>query len=309
MSILFHSTFINNKQWLRNIKKKFKGKKIYTFKDKPNYDKIDYAIVWNLPDKLFAKLKNLRAIFSLGAGVEHILNLPSYKDTPIVRLKDPALADRIFNHVLSQILNHQLKLEHYRKAQKAKIWQNELDTYLNNQIQVGILGAGFIGTIVGQNLQKLNYNVVGFKNTSVRKKNFFQIYSKNKLNDFIKSSDIIISILPSTPNTTNFINKNFLRKMKKKSLLINVGRGTSVNEKDLISHLKSNKNFYASLDVFKEEPLSKKHPLWSLKNVIITPHIAGVTVLDSAIEQIHNRWLQIVKTGIIKNDVNLKKGY
>jgi len=97
MSILFHSTFINNKQWLRNIKKKFKGQKIYTFKDKPNYDKIDYAIVWNLPDKLFAKLKNLRAIFSLGAGVEHILNLPSYKDTPIVRLKDPALADRIFN--------------------------------------------------------------------------------------------------------------------------------------------------------------------------------------------------------------------
>ena len=130
-----------------------------------------------------------------------------------------------------------------------------------------------------------------------------------KLNDFIKSSDIIISILPSTPNTTNFINKKFLRKMKKKSLLINVGRGTSVNEKDLISHLKSNKNFYASLDVFKEEPLSKKHPLWSLKNVIITPHIAGVTVLDSAIEQIHNRWLQITKTGIIKNDVNLKKGY
>ena len=74
----------------------------------------------------------------------------------------------IFNHVLSQILNHQLKLEHYRKAQKAKIWQNELDTYLNNQIQVGILGAGFIGTIVGQNLQKLNYNVAGFKNTSVK---------------------------------------------------------------------------------------------------------------------------------------------
>jgi glyoxylate/hydroxypyruvate reductase A len=73
--------------------------------------------------------------------------------------------------------------------------------------------------------------------------------------------------------------------------------------------LKSNKNFYASLDVFKEEPLSKKHPLWSLKNVIITPHIAGVTVLDSAIEQIHNRWLQIIKTGIIKNDVNLKRGY
>ena len=62
MSILFHSTFINNKQWLRNIKKKFKGQKIYTFKDKPNYDKIDYAIVWNLPDKLFAKLKNLRAM-------------------------------------------------------------------------------------------------------------------------------------------------------------------------------------------------------------------------------------------------------
>ncbi|MDC0057307.1 NAD(P)-binding domain-containing protein [Alphaproteobacteria bacterium] len=309
MSILFHSTFINNGQWLKNVRKKFNGQKIFTFKDKPNYDNIHYAIVWNLPDKLFVKLKNLRAIFSLGAGVEHILNLPSYKDVPIIRLKDPAMADSISNHVLSQILNYQLKLEHYRQGQKNKVWRNDLDTYLNDQIQVGILGVGVIGTIVGQNLKKLNYNVVGFKNTPVKKKSFFQIYAKNKLNDFIKSSDIIVSILPSTVNTTNFINKNFLRKMKKKSLLINVGRGASINEKHLINHLKLNKGFYASLDVFKEEPLPKKHPLWSLKNVIITPHISGATDLDSALEQIYNRWLKIVKTGKIISDVNLKKGY
>ena len=97
--------------------------------------------------------------------------------------------------------------------------------------------------------------------------------------------------------------------MKKNSLLINVGRGNSINEKDLIKHIKSNKTFFTSLDVFNKEPLVKSHIFWTHPNVTVTPHIASTTVIGSAIEQIYKRFLEYKKTGKIINDVNLKKGY
>ena len=97
--------------------------------------------------------------------------------------------------------------------------------------------------------------------------------------------------------------------MKKKSLFISVGRGHTVNENDLYMHLKKNKFFYASLDVFQNEPLSKKSPLWSLPNVSITPHIASITQIESAINLIFKKYTKYKKTKKIKSDVSLKNGY
>ena len=116
-------------------------------------------------------------------------------------------------------------------------------------------------------------------------------------------------MLPSTKETQHMINKFFLQAMKKKSLLINVGRGSTLNEKDLIIHLKRNKNFCVSLDVFEKEPILKSHPLWTMPNVIITPHIASLTVIDTAVKYMHSKYREYIKNGRIKNDINLKKGY
>ena len=124
-----------------------------------------------------------------------------------------------------------------------------------------------------------------------------------------KNSDIIVSILPYTEETKNFIDKRFLKKMKKNSLLINIGRGASLNEEHLLKHLKKNKNFYASLDVFKNEPLPKSHKFWKHPNVIVTPHAAALTDIDSSINLMHERYLAYRKTGKIKSDVDLIKGY
>ena len=309
MNILFYCTFPNQKKWFQSIKKKFKSEKIYTIKDKINLQDIDLAIVWNLPNKILIQLTNLKIFFSLGAGVDHILNLPSYKGTPIVRIEDPNMAIRMSNHVLSQILNYQLKLSLFQKAQQSKKWLEEKDTHLNNEIKVGILGTGFLGTSIGKYLKKLNYNVIGLKNSSAKSKISFPIYTKRKINKFIKECDIIVSVLPSTSKTNNFIDNSFLKKMKKNSLLINIGRGSSLNEEHLIKHLKHNKNFYASLDVFKKEPLSKNHKFWNHPNITVTPHIAALTDIDSSINLIHKRFVSYKKIGKIKSDVNSKKGY
>ena len=97
--------------------------------------------------------------------------------------------------------------------------------------------------------------------------------------------------------------------MKKKSLLVSIGRGSTVNERDLIEHLQKNKMFNASLDVFQNEPLPKNSLLWSLPNINITPHVASITLIDSAIDLIFNKYNKYVITKKIRSDVNLSKGY
>ena len=309
MSILFYCNFSNKKQWLNSIKRKFPKNKVFTINDNPDLLKIEYAIVWNLPNSIMKKLKNLKIVFSLGAGVDHIINLPSYNKTPIVRVKDINMAERMSYHVHSQILNYQLKLHLFQKAQIQKKWLGEQYTKLNKDITVGIIGLGFLGNYVGKYLSNLKYKVIGFKRENKKILSNIKIFTGNNLDQFLKLSDIVVSILPDTKSTKNFMNAKFLSLMKKESFLINIGRGSTLNESDLLLHLKKNKNFHVSLDVFKKEPLPRDNKFWTQKNVIVTPHVAALTDIDSSIDLMVNRFKIFKKTGKIKSDVNLDRGY
>ena len=223
MAILVHSTFSDEKNWEKKIRKKFKNEKIISIKDKNNFKEVKYAIVWNLPNHILKQLKNLKIIFSMGAGVDHILKLQSYTNIPIIRLKVPEMRARMANHVLSQILKFQLNLSVYSKGQLKKKWIDEINSYAplaNHQLTVGILGTGFLGSYVANYLKKINYNIIGFKRKKVNKKFGFRIFYKHELQKFIRLSDIIVSILPSTNETINFIDKKFLSIMKKNLMII-----------------------------------------------------------------------------------------
>ena len=309
MNILYHCTFSNQDEFLKLLKKKFKSYKIFTLDDNVQLEKIEAALIWNLPDKILKQLTNLKIIFSLGAGVDHILNLSNYKKTPIIRIQDQNMRARMLNHVLSQILNYQLKLNDYSKAQTKKMWLDERHTALNKELTIGVLGLGYIGSFVSNKLKLLGYNVIGYKN-SINKSNLsIPVYYKNSIKSFLKLSDIVVSILPATKKTKDLINKSFLKNMKKNCLLINIGRGSSLNEVDLLEHIKKNPNFFASLDVFKIEPLPKKHKFWKNQNIIITPHVAAITDVDSSINYILTKFEQFRKKGRMKSDVIIKNGY
>ena len=128
MSILFHCPWHNNKEWLEVIKKQFKNKKIYILKDKPDLSKIECAIIWNISNHTLSKMSNVKILFSLGAGVDHITELKSYRGQPIIRLKDPFMAERMTNHILSQIL----RLAHFRKDRIPIIIQFIKTSFVHN---------------------------------------------------------------------------------------------------------------------------------------------------------------------------------
>ena len=310
MTILFHNTtFDKIDVWKKTIKKYFKNEKIISIKDYQNFNDVNCAIIWNLPDNILSRLKNLQVIFSMGAGVDHILKLKNYnKKIPIIRIKDEEMGERIANYSLAQILNYQLNFKIFQNSQIKQYWSGERTPIDNKNLTVGILGLGFLGNHIAKLLNKLNYNVIAYKKNRAKVKNV-KIYTGKNIISFIKSSDVIISILPSTTQTNNIIDKKFLKNMKKNSCLINIGRGNAIEEKDLLNHLKKNKNFYAYLDVFKDEPLKSSSQFWKLQNVTITPHVAGVTAIEPSVKYMYSKYKKLRKNKNIKSDVNPSDEY
>ena len=310
MTILFHNTtFDKIDVWKKTIKKYFKNEKIISIKDYKKFNNVKYAIIWNLPDETLSKLKNLKIIFSMGAGIDHILKLKNYnRKIPIIRIKDPKMGERIANYSLAQILNYQLNFKIFQNSQNKKYWSGERTPIDNQNLTVGILGLGFLGSYIAKKLIKLNYNVIAYKKSSKRFLNI-KVYTKKNITKFIKNSDVIVSILPATPETDNIINESFLKKMKKKSCLINIGRGNAIDETALVKHLKRNKDFFVYLDVFKNEPLKSSSILWNLSNVSITPHVAGVTAIDSAVEYMFQKYQIYINNHKLKSDVKTNKSF
>ncbi len=205
MTILFHNTtFDKIDVWKKTIKKYFKNEQLISIKDHKKFNDVKYAIIWNLPDKTLSKLKNLKVIFSMGAGVDHILKLKNYnKKIPIIRIKDPKMGERIANYSLAQILNYQLNFKIFQNSQNKKYWSGERTPIDNQNLTVGILGLGFLGSYIAKKLIKLNYNVIAYKKSSKRFLNI-NVYTKKNIIKFIKNSDVIVSILPATPETDNY---------------------------------------------------------------------------------------------------------
>ena len=310
MTLLFHNTtFDKIDVWKKTIKKYFKNENIISIKDCKKFNDVKCAIIWNLPDEVLPKLKNLKVIFSMGAGVDHILKLKNYnKKIPIIRIKDTLMGERIANYSLAQLLNYQLNFKIFQNSQNKRYWSGERTPIDNKNLTVGILGLGFLGNHIARLLSKLDYNVIAYKKSPTKVKNI-KIYTGKNILSFIKNSDVIISILPSTSQTYNMIDKKFLKMMKKNSCLINIGRGNTIEEKDLLNHLKKNKNFFAYLDVFKNEPLKSNSQFWKLPNVTITPHVAGVTAIDPSVRYIYSIYKKLKINKKLKSDVNLSNGY
>ena len=150
MTILFNNkTFDKIDVWKKTIKKYFKNEKIISIKDYKQFDDVKYAIIWNLPDKTLLKLKNLKVIFSMGAGVDHILKLKNYnKKIPVIRIKDEEMGERIANYSLAQILNYQLNFKIFQNSQSKHYWSGERTPIDNKNLTVGILGLGFLVIIL-----------------------------------------------------------------------------------------------------------------------------------------------------------------
>jgi len=273
-----------------------------------NKDRVTFAVAWNHPKNVLGNYPNLKAVSSLGAGVNHLLNDESLSENvKLARLITPSLKNEMAEYVLQAVLAYRHHTTRYADQKREAFWDKHKLIPKEDSV-VGILGFGEMGSSVADLLMLNGYKV----NTWSRSKKDYEgitSYSKDELNEFLNNTNILICTLPLTVETQGILDLELFKKLKKPAYLINAGRGQHLIEEDLIYAIDTGVLAGAWLDVFEEEPLPSNHLFWNRPKIMITPHIAAVTDSNEAAEQIIENYKRSLSGMEMVNSVDRKKGY
>jgi len=229
-------------------------------------------------DKEIMDNSNIKMIQILATGMNNV-DLEYAKEKNIV-VKNVAgySTNSVAQLTFAMVLEIMNKLKYYDEYLKTKYSHSEIFTHIVDFYELngktwGIIGLGEIGKKVASIAEAFGCNVVYYSTSG---KNNNSKYQRVELDEVLKS-DIISIHAPLNENTQNLLNKNNLNIIKKNAILINMGRGGIVNEKDLADII-DKKGFYAGFDVFTKEPIDKNNPLLKVKNIILTPHVAWASI-------------------------------
>ena len=274
--------------------------------DKADYD---YAIVWRPPVGELKTFPNLKAILSLGAGVDGILvdtDLPT--QVPIVRLVDRCLTEGMSEYVLYWTIHYHRKMDVYANWTREGIWKQlrQIDT---RDRKVGFLGLGELGSDAAKKVAALWFDVAGWSRSEKHIDGVTSYYGDDGLTPFLNRSEILIVLLPLTESTTGIINAETLAALPEDACVINCARGAHVVDEDLLAALDSGHIRSATLDVFHTEPLPSDHPYWTHPKVVVSPHMASLTVPSSAADWMEQN-INLIEAGEAPlSTVDLKRGY
>jgi glyoxylate/hydroxypyruvate reductase A len=285
MSILLASTdfWEDMEVWSNGLQKAMPEMDIKVYPDDGDVNEVEFAVVWKHPRGILKKYPNLKAILSLGAGVDHIISDPDLPEgLPIVRLVDKKLTHEMCLHALHWVLHFHSDQYLYRSQQLKRQWIQQSSIQTEDRT-IGIMGLGNIGRSIGELLVTQSFNVIGWgANQKSSLTDIKYYFGQDQLSDFLGRTNILINVLPLTSDTTNIITKKELSLLPKDSFIINIGRGGIINEDDLLTLLGEGHIKAAALDVFTQEPLPENNSLWDHPSVYITPHIAGQSNPNSA---------------------------
>jgi len=266
------------------------------------------ALVWKPPHGFFARFPNLGLVVNLGAGVDALVGRDDLPEVPITRLSDPKMARMMAGYVLFAVMRHARDIPAFERAQRERRWH-----YIHPRdpetITVGVLGLGELGLTAALECARQGYRVRGWSNTLKSVEGIETSAGLTALPDILGDSDILVCMLPQTPQTRGLLNIERLAQMKRGAVFVNVSRGSIVDEPALIEALRSGHIAEATLDVFASEPLSPDSALWAMDNVLITPHLASVALPGSAAQQIGENVRRLRSGQELLSRVDPRRGY
>ena len=283
VAILLCTTAKAQQRWRTHVGAAFPERQIRIWPETGDKAAIDYALVWHPEAGLLATLPNLKLIVSLGAGVDHILRDDTVpKNVPILRIVDPYMTQAMSEYVVLNVLRLHSQDIDYRLHQAAREWR-ELEQRNAPERRVGILGFGTLGQAAARHLQALGFEVAGWSRSEKTVPGFATYAGKAGLDRLLARSDILVSLLPMTPETEGILDAGLFARLPRGAAIINAGRGRHLVEADLLAAFDSGQLSGAVLDVFREEPLPPAHPFWSHPRIVITPHVAADTHPPTAV--------------------------
>ena len=270
---------------------------------------IDFALTWQPPRGVLATLPNLKAILSLGAGVEHVLRDPELPGgVPIARLIDPGLKTGMVEFVTMEVLRHHRREPEYRAQREAGEWRLLRQT-LSRDRRVGVLGLGHLGTACGEMLIRFGFPVAGWSRSAKDIPGIESFCGEDGLFSLLERSDILVCLLPLTPETEDILDATTLGALPRGAVLINAARGKHVVDDDLIDALDSGHLSGATLDVYREEPLPPDHPFWAHPKIVMYPHAAAWTLPESAAPVIADNIRRARSGEPLNGQIDTRRGY
>jgi glyoxylate/hydroxypyruvate reductase len=270
---------------------------------------VDIALVWRPKPGDLKHFPNLKAVINLGAGVDTILADVTYpKGVPLVRLIDPALTRHMSEFIVHRVLHFHRKFHVYDQMQRDHDWR-ELIQEDTLQKRVGIMGLGTLGTDAVRHLAPFGFQIAGWSRTEKRINGVQSFFGLDNLKEFLARTDILICLLPLTPETHGILNAETLSQLPKGAYVINSGRGLQIDQENLLVELDNGHIAGAALDVFCTEPIPKNSPIWDHPKIIVTPHIASLSSAQSAAQNIAEN-IRRIRRGETPNDlVDFNTGY
>ncbi|MGO4921455.1 2-hydroxyacid dehydrogenase [Maribacter spongiicola] len=295
--------------WKNALQKANSAINVYSYIEDHPKDEITMAVIWKHPKGSLAGYPNLKCIASAGAGVDYIFEDETRpKNIPITRIVDPFLASDMSEHVLAVILAHLKNLNAYKLDQVANSWAPK-DYLRIKDVTVGILGLGELGALTATDLTTFGFKVQGWSRSKKNIEGVKTFTGGNEQQEFLKTTDVLVCLLPLTPATEGILNKELMSQLPKNAFVINVARGGHLVDADLIELLDAEHLSGACLDVYHTEPLPKSYPFWNHKKVHMTPHYASVSDTNSVIPQLIENYYKIGSGEKLQNLVDADKGY
>jgi glyoxylate/hydroxypyruvate reductase A len=281
---------------------------IRTWPEAGNLADIEYLAFMHPDFDALPAFPNLKAMFSRAAGVESFVNHPKLPKAPLCKVEPPGGDPMMTEYVVMHVLRFHRDMPGYAEAQARKEWRR-VTIARPEQRRVGFLGFGMMAKAPALVLKSLGFKVSAWVRNPRAEDEVPIWHGADQLEPFLRQTDIAVCLLPLTRETEGiFCARNFAM-MPRGAMLVNVGRGKHVVEKDLIEALDSGQLSYAALDALWPEPLPPTSSLWSHPKVTIMPHVARRPTVAQIVTEIAANIRSIQAGGRLLQEVDIATGY
>ena len=295
--------------WIEQLQALLPDWTIRPIHDPGDVEKITYAVVWKPATGAFLPFPHLKAIVSLGAGIDHVLadaELP--RQMPIIRTVGTDLTQRMREYVALHVLRHHRDMPAIAANQREKRWQ-QLVVPPATQRRVGVMGLGNLGGTAARTLASLGFETLGWSRTRHEIDGVTTYAGDGEFADFLARCDILVCLLPLTEATTGILDADLFATLPRGASVINAGRGPHLVEGDLLDALESGQLSHATLDVFHIEPLPSEHPFWAHPAITVTPHIASLIDAPTGSRIVAANIERFEATGHVEDLADAERGY
>jgi glyoxylate/hydroxypyruvate reductase A len=309
MRILLHRRDGITEPWIRSFAELLPQAQVVVWREGEAFAPCDYAVLFAPPAAMIADLQHVKAIFLTGAGADEIMKVTQQlPPVPIVRLADAGMAEQMVDYVVHAVLRYFRRFDEFEAQARNRVWQ-QLPLHKKSEFTVGVLGPGVLGKPVLSMLKALGFPLRSWSRTPKSIEGVQCFSGAGGLDDFLRGTRVVVSMLPLTADTSGLLNHARLSLLAPGAYVINVARGGHIVESDLLAMITSGHIAGATLDVFSTEPLPQSHPFWDEPRITITPHVAALTLVAPSVEQIAAKIGALTRGEAIGDLVDVQRGY